>query len=207
MAEQTTKSTEEKPVAKPEEELEDETEDKDTVLEEIRESVPLNTENSEFFPSPAGLVSMRLRHPDGTVEEFERVIPIRCFPVTNPDEFICIRDGNPEWRGKGQEIGMLRRITDIDENSRNVLSAELERRYFTPTILKILNIKDSFGYSYWDVETTAGSLNFVLNNPFSNIRVLEDGSVFINDMDGNCFKIPNPKALDAASFHRIEVYL
>ena len=50
-------------------------------------------------------------------------------------------------------------------------------------------------------------VTFVLNNPFSNIRVLEDNSVFINDIDGNCFKIPDVAKLDAQSLRRIEIYL
>ncbi|MCQ2431494.1 MAG: DUF1854 domain-containing protein, partial [Clostridia bacterium] len=84
---------------------------------------------------------------------------------------------------------------------------ELYRRYFTPEIQKITGMKEKFGYSYWDVETSAGKVTFVLNNPFSNIRVLEDNSVFINDIDGNCFKIMDVSKLDAASLRRIEIYL
>ena len=47
----------------------------------------------------------------------------------------------------------------------------------------------------------------MLNNPFSNISTLIDGRVFINDIDGNCFSVPEPKKLDPASYRKIEIYL
>ena len=50
-------------------------------------------------------------------------------------------------------------------------------------------------------------MTFILNNPFSNIRVLEDGRIFINDIDGNSFEIPDPKKLAPASYRKIEMYL
>ena len=60
---------------------------------------------------------------------------------------------------------------------------------------------------YWEVDTSAGKVSFVLNNPYSNIRTLEDGRVFIFDIDGNCFMISDPAKLDKASYKRIEIYL
>ena len=86
-------------------------------------------------------------------------------------------------------------------------SEELDRRYFTPFIKKINSVKDKFGYLYFDVVTTSGNVTFVLNNPFSNIRILEDGRIFINDIDGNVFAISSPSALDTASLKKIEIYL
>ena len=53
----------------------------------------------------------------------------------------------------------------------------------------------------------AGNVTFVLNNPFSNIRILEDGRILIADIDGNVFGISDPAALDAASLKKIEIYL
>ncbi len=191
-------------------ELEEEIDDDeagDLILEDARVSVPLTTENAVFVKSAGGLVSLTLKGEDGGEELFERVVAVRCFPVTNPEEFISIREPDTKKKGRGKEIGMIRRMTDMPADAQTLLREELDRRYFTPEILKITGMKEKFGYSYWDVETTAGKVTFVLNNPFSNIRVLEDESVFINDIDGNCFKIPDVTKLDAASLRRIEIYL
>ena len=188
-------------------EAEEEEDDGDLILEDARVSVDITADNTVFRRSPSGLISLTLTHPDGKVEEFERVIAVRCFPVTNPNEFISIREADSKKKGRGKEIGMIRRMAEMPAEAQQVINEELERRYFTPELLKITGMKEKFGYSYWDVETSAGKVTFVLNNPFSNIRVLEDQSVFINDIDGNCFKISDVTKLDAQSLRRIEIYL
>ena len=186
---------------------EDNADDGDLILEDTRVSVDITADNTHFKRSPSGLVSLELTRPDGTVEEFERVVAVRCFPVTNPQEFVSVREPDSKKKGRGKEIGMIRRMADLPAEAQALLNEELDRRYFTPEIIRITGMKEKFGYSYWDVDTTAGRVTFVLNNPFSNIRILEDNSVFINDIDGNCFKIPDVAKLDAQSLRRIEIYL
>ena len=188
-------------------EAEEEEDDGDLILEDTRGSVEITAENTKFKRSPSGLVSLELTRPDGKIEEFERIVAIRCFPVTNPQEFVSVREPDSKKKGRGKEIGMIRRMADMPKETQELLNEELDRRYFTPEILRITGMKEKFGYSYWDVDTTAGRVTFVLNNPFSNIRVLEDNSVFINDIDGNCFKIPDVAKLDAQSLRKIEIYL
>ena len=102
---------------------------------------------------------------------------------------------------------MIRRLSDFDSASQALLGEELQRRYFTPQISRIFSVKDKFGYSYWEVQTSAGKVSFVMNNPSSNIRTLEDGRVFIHDIDGNCFEITEPEKLDKASYRHIEIYM
>ena len=188
-------------------EAEEEEDDGDLILEDTRVSVEITAENTKFKRSPSGLVSLELTRPDGKIEEFERIVAIRCFPVTNPQEFVSVREPDSKKKGRGKEIGMIRRMADMPKETQELLNEELDRRYFTPEILRITGMKEKFGFSYWDVDTTAGRVTFVLNNPFSNIRVLEDNSVFINDIDGNCFKIPDVAKLDAQSLRKIEIYL
>lgn len=188
-------------------ELLDDIDDGDLILEDVRESVALTPENAHFFRSRGNLVSLELTHDDGSVEFFERVIILRSFPVSTPDEFLSVREADGKQNERGHEIGMIRYMKDFDEETVRLFLEELDRRYFTPEILKINSVKEKFGYSYWDAETTAGNVTFILNNPFSRIRVLEDGRVFINDLDGNSFEIPDPKKLDPYSYRKIEVYL
>lgn len=186
----------------------DEIDDGDLILQDKRESVPLTPENAVFAPSQGGLISLTLKHGEGKEDEFfERVIVLRAFPITNPDEFIAVREPDTKQKGKGQEIGMIRRLSDFDERTVRLINEELNRRYFSPIIQRIYSVKEKFGYSYWESDTTAGRVTFILNNPFSNIRVLEDGRIFINDIDGNSFEIPDPKKLDPASYRKIEIYL
>ena len=172
-----------------------------------RPSVDLTPQNAHFVPSKGCMISLTREHEEGEPEFFERVVVMRSFPITAPDEFLSVREPDTRKKGRGAEIGMIRRLSDFDDATRAIINAELELRYFTPVIQKILSVKEKFGYSYWEAETTAGKVSFVLNNPFSNIRVLEDQRIYISDMDGNSFVIPDPTALDRASYRRIEVYI
>jgi hypothetical protein len=183
----------------------------DENLEELffkkRKSVDLTSDNARFFRSEGGLVSLILKNEDGSEEFFERVLPIRSFPITEPEEFISVREPETKDKGKGDEIGMIRRMSDFPEDVQELLREELSRRYFTPELIKIFSVKEKFGYSYWEVLTSSGKISFVMTNPSSNIRTLEDGRVFIHDIDGNCFAITDPTKLDKASYRHIEIYM
>ncbi len=172
-----------------------------------RVSIDMTPENSWFKKSVGGLISLKIVNAEGEEEEFERVVIRRSFPVTAPDEFLSVREPDTRLKGRGSEIGMIRNIHIFDKETVELLNAELELRYFTPVITKITSAKEKFGYNYWDAETSAGTVSFVLNNPFSNIRKLEDGRIFISDMDGNCFLIPDPMKLDRQSYKYIEIYI
>ena len=185
----------------------DNNEKKDGLFEDERESVALTPGNAKFFRSAGGLISLKLNAEGKEEENFERVIIFRCFPVTNPDEFLSVRESDVKQMGRGKEIGMIRYMKDFPEEERQLFLEELDRRYFMPEITRIHSVKDKFGYTYWDAETSSGNMTFILNNPFSNIRALDDGRVFINDLDGNIFQITDPKKLDANSYRKIEVYI
>ena len=176
-------------------------------LFEHRESITMTPENSWFSLSAGGLISLKIINAEGNEEFFERVVIRRSFPVTAPDEFLSVREPDSRIKGRGAEIGMIRNANIFDKDTVKLINDELEVRYFTPEIKKITSAKEKFGYTYWEAETTAGNAFIVLNNPFSNIRVLEDMRIFISDMDGNCFVIPDPSKLDKLSYKYIEIYI
>lgn len=172
-----------------------------------RESITMTPENSWFSLSAGGLISLKIINAEGNEEFFERVVIRRSFPVTAPDEFLSVREPDSRIKGRGAEIGMIRNVNIFDKDTVKLINDELEVRYFTPEIKKITSAKEKFGYTYWEAETTAGNASIVLNNPFSNIRVLEYMRIFISDMDGNCFVIPDPSKLDKLSYKYIEIYI
>ena len=172
-----------------------------------RQSVDLTAENAKFTRSAGGLISLELKKENGETESFERIVPVRAFPITDPDCYISIREPDTREGGKGSEIGMITKLSDFDKETETLILEELDRRYFTPVIEKIYNVKEKFGYLYFDVLTNSGKVSFVMNNPSSNIRVLEDKRSLIYDIDGNCFEIPEVEKMDKASFKKIEIYL
>lgn len=172
-----------------------------------RESIALTPNNAWFSLSSGGLISLKIVNNEGVEESFERVVIRRSFPITAPNEFLSVREPDTRAKGRGSEIGMIRNLSDFDKATVELISAELEVRYFTPEIKRITSAKEKFGYNYWEVETSAGAVSIVLNNPYSNIRILEDGRIYVSDMDGNCFIIPDPKKLDRQSYKYIEIYI
>lgn len=176
-------------------------------LFEHRVSIDLTPDNAVFTRSAGNLISLEVTQPSGEVEFFERIVPVRAFPISDPDSFISIREPDSQLKGRGAEIGMIERLADFPDEVADLISDELGRRYFTPSIKKIHSLHEKFGYCYWDVTTASGRVEFVMNNPTANIRTLEDGRVLMYDIDGNCFTIENPAALDKHSLKKVEIYL
>ena len=176
-------------------------------LFEHRVSLDLTPENAKFTRSAGNLISLEVTQPSGKVEFFERIVPVRAFPISSPDSFIAIREPDTRLNGRGAEIGMIESLAAFPAEVSDMIGDELGRRYFTPSITKIHSFREKFGYCYWDVTTSAGRVEFIMNNPTSNIRTLEDGRVFMYDIDGNCFTIDDPRKLDKHSYKKVEIYL
>ena len=161
----------------------------------------LDRENVRFHRSAGGLLAMTHKKPSGD-HEYERVIVLRSFPISDPDSFLSVR----EPKAGRTEIGMIRSISDLDEESELLVREELSRRYFIPKIEKIHSFRRR-GAVYVDAETDHGRRLILLRDDVSGIRILEDGRVFMTDLEGNCYEIPDPKALDKSSYKKIEVFL
>ena len=161
----------------------------------------LTGENARFYASEGGLLSLTVKNEKGE-HEYERVIVLRAFPLTAPEEYLSVRDP----KDTKQEIGMIRNIADLDEASEELVREELEARYFVPTITRIHSLHRR-GTLYFDVETDRGRRTIMLRDDISGIRVLDGGCVFMTDLEGNNYKIPDPAALDKASYRKIEIYL
>lgn len=171
-----------------------------------RESVDLNKQNARFSLSDGGLISLELSLPGKEKEFFERVVIIRAYPITNPYEFLVVRSVDSKEHGKGEEIGIIRDLNLMTEDEVKIISAELDKRYFIPEITKVMSVKDKYGLSYWECETSAGHRSFIVSNPYVHIRLLEDGRLIIEDMDGSNYCISNIAALDKLSQKKIEVF-
>ncbi len=176
-------------------------------LFEHRVSVELTPDMARFTRSAGGLISLEVTQPSGKVEFFERIVPVRAFPISAPETFISIREPDTRASGRGAEIGMIEDLSVFPDEVSAMIRDELSRRYFTPAIKKIHSFHEKFGYCYWDVTTVAGRVEFIMSNPTGSIRTLENGRVFLYDIDGNCFTVEDPSKLDKRSYKMLENYL
>lgn len=144
--------------------------------------------------------------PEGMIEKVaERIFLSRAFPFDMPFEYISVLDKDKK------EIGFIRSLDDFDEPARTQLIHELETKYYTPVIKKILSVKERYGFSYWKTECEFGEKSFTLQDTFRSIikSPRDDGTerIFILDVDGNRYEIPDVEALDRKSYKKIELYL
>jgi hypothetical protein len=122
-----------------------------------------------------------------------RTAILRTCPMTDPDAYISFRDG------AGNEIGIVRDPSELDEDSRGIVQAELRRRYVLPVIRQVVKVNRRFGTTDWEVDTDRGVVNFTTRRLRDNIVVPSPGRYVITDVEENRYDIPDLHALDPAS--------
>ncbi|MBE6701591.1 MAG: DUF1854 domain-containing protein [Ruminococcaceae bacterium] len=157
----------------------------------------LTKENVEFSLTQNGFVTAKFKD----TPDFVRVHLSRVFPHDLPEEFISVSDVT------GTEYGIIRNICDFEKETEEILRHELERRYFSAKITKILSVDEKFGSSVWTVETKNGMRVITLKDTFASIIRIGEDRAMIVDIDANRYEIESLSSLDKHSFRRIELFL
>ena len=143
---------------------------------------------------------VRLTLKDGTV--IEDLEPRRLFPFSDPNMYITLLDE------KEKEVGFVRDLTEIDDDSRKALEECFAEYYMIPKISALLESVDKFGSLNWVVETDRGRVAFQIRNRHSDIKQMgRSNRVIIRDANDNRYEIPDYTALDAHSKHLLFSYL
>lgn len=130
-----------------------------------------------------------------------RVIIRRLMPLSNPEHYISLA------ADEDTEIGILVDPSELESESLKILDEELDKRYFTPKIQKIYRVKEQFGIHEWEVETERGRVTFSVRGLNQNIKQVPPARLFVTDVRGNRYDIPDYQELDARSFHHIQRHL
>jgi hypothetical protein len=125
----------------------------------------------------------------------------RAFPVTKPDSFVELREEG------GDSVGMLRELSSLDGESRELAEGLLRERYLVPVIEEIVSIRGEHGLWTWDVVTDRGERRFSIRSPRDDIRTLPspDGArrrFRVTDTEGNVYEIRDLQRLPAHSRHQ-----
>ena len=139
------------------------------------------------------LVTLRLKN--GAI--FEELEPRRLFPVSNLDEYITLLNKD------GVEVAIIRKATDLDRDSFDVLSYSLNDYYLVPHILRILSVTEKYGTLHWSVETDRGFKEFDIRNRNHDVKVFKDGRVRVRDSDDNRYVIEDYRKLDKHSRNQL----
>jgi hypothetical protein len=151
----------------------------------------LEPEQVRLFRSEDGRVRVTIG------DEFSVVAPrfLRARPLTDPDRYISIREGDPG----GKEVGLLCNWRRLDRESRALMQEELDRRYLHAVVKRIVSAKHFWGLTLCVFETDRGVRQTTLRDVRDNVIYLGESRVFLTDAEGNRYDIPDVSALDLPS--------
>ena len=130
-----------------------------------------------------------------------RIVVRRLMPLSNPDSYISLA------ADEDTEIGILVNPSELAPESQKILLEELDKRYFTPTIQKVYRVKEQFGIHEWEVETERGRVTFSVRGLNQNIKQVPPARLFVTDVRGNRYDIPDYRQLDEQSYQQIQRHL
>lgn len=162
----------------------------------------LKREEIEFYETPGGLLGAKI---DGN--DVGRVDLLRLFPLHQKDNYISVRRMSEGHRDRNTEMGIIEDIAIFSEEQKKLINHELERRYFVPEIIKVVNVKEEFGHTYWETKTNYGDRNFTTFDMSSSLVRIDSNSVMLIDVDGSRYLIPNLKKADDKAMKILDIWL
>lgn len=135
---------------------------------------------------------------DGQV--YTGVVPVHAFPISAPLEGVALVSA------EGQELLWIDRLSDLSENTRNLLEEELASREFIPEIKNLRQVSTFATPSIWEIETDRGRTSFILKGE-DDIRRLNHSTLLIADSNGIHFLIRDIQQLDRHSRKLLDRFL
>jgi hypothetical protein len=152
-----------------------------------------DTRDFKLFFEPEGRLRLSTEK-----RSYLEVKPAWAAPMSEPNRYLSLRDG------ANKEIALLREPEkELSADHWLVLKKELEQRYLTARITRVLYVKMEFGEANWHVETNRGERWFKTESLHENAQWLESGHLLLVDTDGDRYEIPDVNALDAKSQSRL----
>ncbi|HEY3433276.1 MAG TPA: DUF1854 domain-containing protein [Rhodocyclaceae bacterium] len=128
------------------------------------------------------------------------VVPVRAFPIGQPDRGISLV--SPD----GHELAWIDQLTDLPEPLRTLVQDELSSREFMPEIRQLLAVSTFATPSTWAVETDRGTVDFVLKGE-EDIRRINGPTLLISDSHGIHYLIRDQMALNRVSRKLLDRFL
>ncbi len=146
----------------------------------------------QIFRSTPGDARVRLTWND--TQSWSDVRVSRAFPFSDPDRYIGFRDGDDK------DIGMVADPTQLDDVSQQIIAQEMERRYFTPTVQRVVSVLEEHGTVTWEVETDRGARRFVVRGLRDNSFSLGPNRLMMTDTEGNRYEFPDVEAFGPKAY-------
>lgn len=166
--------------------------------EEVLQMKFLTAENAVFNRTEGGFLALKFGD-----KEYERVGVYLTFPLTNPEEFISIRETDE----KAKEIGVIRSLKDMKKDVQEMVQEQIRLRYFLPVIRKVMDVKDEYGYAYWHVMTDFGVCRFTTHMGGDAVINIGGSRYQITDIDGNRYELPDLYALTVMERKKLDLFI
>ncbi|MCS7224085.1 MAG: DUF1854 domain-containing protein [Armatimonadetes bacterium] len=119
---------------------------------------------------------------------------LRALPISDPWRYLVVYDSD------GAEVGVIKDFGELDSKSQEILRRELEARYKTLVIKRVLKVErlSQSGHSRWQVETNEGIHDIVIPGS-DHIHTSRYPRIFLRSADSQRYEIPDFEALDIHS--------
>jgi ATP-binding cassette, subfamily B, bacterial len=121
-----------------------------------------------------------------------RVWPRRCFPLTQPTQFVSLVDAHQH------EIACIAALDALTPSARAALESAFKAQEFLPHIERIVSIELRAAKTTWQVHTDRGPCSFVVEQE-DHVRRLDDGRYLVTDTDGMRYLLRKRSELDSVS--------
>ncbi len=151
----------------------------------------LTSDNTYFSRGKGGVLQ-------GVVEDkpYEELVVYRAFPFRYATEYISVRDP------KGEELGIVRDLAELNEESAAELMKELQFRYFLPKVTRVDSVKLKSELWLWELQT-----RMAMRNLHEHLLYPGGGRIILTDLYGKRCEISDWRALDAHSRRQLEEVL
>lgn len=166
--------------------------------EELLEMRFLTEENAIFTRTEGGFLALKTED-----KEYVRVGVYLTFPLTNPEEFISIREADE----KAKEIGLIEKLSELPKEQQEMIREQIRLRYFMPVITKVLDVKDEYGFAYWHVMTNFGVCRFTTQMSGDAVITLGESRLLVTDIDGNRYDIPDFYRLGVMERKKLDLFM
>lgn len=130
----------------------------------------------------------------------EQVVPVRAFPISQPDQGIALVDRD------GHELMWLENLDQISAENKAFIEEELAQREFMPVLKRIDSVSSFATPSTWTVDTSRGLTSFVLKGE-EDIRRINKNMYLIADNHGVQYLIEDIQVLDKHSRRLLDRFL
>ena len=136
-------------------------------------------------------------------EVVERVMPVRAFPFSDPENGFSLVDAETH------EVVWLDSINDLKPEDRVLVDEALATREFMPVITRIDSVSSFNTPSTWQVETAQGKTQLVLKGEehIRRINGMGGNNLLISDNHGIQFLIKDVSQLDKHSRRLLDRFL